>query len=647
MTRLKDATFEGASLTGTNGFTSTTGSPTLDSTSKVRGTYSARTNWASATNMNGTISGLNEPEIWFSFYIYVAALPTTGAPRVVTVSNGSTQFNITLNSSGVLTARLNTSNQAPSIGTVSLNTAYRVGVHLKVSTAAGNSDGVMDVYFATGDAAFGSPILTTSSVLMNTTNANFSSITFGMNNGVATTGDVYWDSIRIDNVSMPSSDGSTDTPKTVNVTVSNTLVTTKAVGKPITKAITSTVSIVRTIALIKALIITLAASVIKAKPIVVALSVLNSATIQKTVGKPISVAVTSTIAKAAAYSKIISNTVTSTISAGKAFPIVITKAITSTPTVTKNILKDITRSITSTPIVTKGLVTLKTISYAVTSTINFTKGIVTLKTVTYAVTSTVSFAKGIVNLKTITLAVTSTKSVLKNVGKPVTKTVTSTLTRITNIPHNVLVSVTPILFMNRGIAKNISRVITETVSSVVGKGYFRNPTVVVNVSSVIQKNILKPIAVMQSTIVSLGPKNIGKTLSTIITSVVSSIHGNLILKDITVIVSTAVSRMIGISKTINVVQGTIVNVQRSFTLLIERAINIPVVLDVQKRILLTRAVIVDTAITFSKLLANQFTNTYFRKNVRNLTIGIKNSALSVLGRNTRTINLRDTNHDDN
>ena len=48
MTRFFDATFEGASLTGASGATSVTGTVTLDSTSKVLGTYSSLHNTAAS-----------------------------------------------------------------------------------------------------------------------------------------------------------------------------------------------------------------------------------------------------------------------------------------------------------------------------------------------------------------------------------------------------------------------------------------------------------------------------------------------------------------------------------------------------------------------------------------------------------------------
>src|SRR4051812_10986606 len=106
MTRLKNATFESNALTGTDAFTSSTGSPTVDGTSKIRGTYSARTNWTASANVNGAITGLSSSEVWFSFYINIAAYPAATS-RVVTVSNGSTQFNLTLGTSGALAARQN------------------------------------------------------------------------------------------------------------------------------------------------------------------------------------------------------------------------------------------------------------------------------------------------------------------------------------------------------------------------------------------------------------------------------------------------------------------------------------------------------------------------------------------------------------
>ena len=454
MTRLKDATFESNALTGTDAFTTTTGSPTIDSTSLIHGTYCFRTNWASATNMNGTVSGLSATEIWISFYIRVATLPSTGAPRVVTTSNGNTQFNMTINSSGVLTARNNTSNLS-SIRTLSVNTTYRIGLHLKVSTGAANADAVYEVFSAVGDAAFGTADLSLSNQVMNVNNNAFTTVVLGMNNGVATTGDIYWDSLRIDNASMPASDGATDTPMTVSVTVTDTIVSLKNVGKPITVTVTDTVAIL------------------------------------KNIGKPVTVTITDTVA---------------------------------TP--------------------------------------------------------------------------------LKNVGKSIAVTVTDTVASV---------------------LKNIGKAIGVTVTG----------------SSVITRDILKALSVTESTTVTVA-RNIANvvSLTVVASSVVEMLRGKIILASVTV--SSTITRQMDIDKIVSYTQAISVSANRLLTLSIESIVNVASVINVGKQISLTKSVTVTVISAFSKAIANTLSSLFFRKNIGALELGSRNKTVAVVGKNTRTINLQDT-----
>lgn len=280
------------------------------------------------------------------------------------------------------------------------------------------------------------------------------------------------------------------------------------------------------------------------------------------------------------------------------------------------------------------------VNVTVNNTISMQRGIAAIKTL--AITSTLTFAKGIVSLKEISLAVNSTVSALKNIGKPIIQTVTSTLIRNTVIPKNVLVSVTTILFLQRTIAKTIARTVTSTVSAVGGQLYLKAINIVVNTSSVIQKNILKPIEIIESVLVSLQPKSISKVITTVVASTLTALHGNLVLKEISYIVSTTIVKTVGIDKIIDYIQGSNVSVQKSLALLIEHMLNTTAILSVQKRIHITRIVLVDSILTFSKLVSNELMNTYIVRNVRSITLALKNSALNILGKNIRTINFQDT-----
>jgi hypothetical protein len=202
MTRFKDATFESGALTGTDALTSNT-SGTLDSTSKIKGTYCYRTNWATAVNVNGAITGLSLSESYNSFYFNVAAVQSSGSPRIYTQSNGATQINFTISTARVVSVRMG----GTTLGTLftpALNTTYRIGVYFKVSSSAAAADAIVRVYVATGDAAFsGTPTYENTAVTMATSNAVIGSFTFGQNNASGNSGDYFWDDIRVDDSSMP------------------------------------------------------------------------------------------------------------------------------------------------------------------------------------------------------------------------------------------------------------------------------------------------------------------------------------------------------------------------------------------------------------------------------------------------------------
>jgi hypothetical protein len=303
----------------------------------------------------------------------------------------------------------------------------------------------------------------------------------------------------------------------------------------------------------------------------------------------------------------------------------------------------VTRTVSNAITMTKTRNVVSVITQAITSTPTITKLYTGLKTITQAITSTLVFAKGMVSLQTITIAISTTKSVLKNVGKPISRTITSTLSRITTIPHNVLVSITPIVSAQRNVFKIITRSITTDITAIVGKGYYRTAEVIISISSVIQKNILKPIVLTQTVVASIQPKSIAKTITRSITSTVSSVYGNLVLKTVEYIATVSVNRNISVGKIFTYVQDTVIATQRSFTLLISSSVIATGVPEVQKNILFTRTVVMNAVITCGKVLSNTFMTTYLRKNVRALSLELTNTILTAVGKNSRTIDLKDTN----
>lgn len=427
MTRIKDATFEAGSLTGTDGFTSTTGSPTLDTSSKVRGVNSARTNWASATNMFGTVSGMNNGELFISFYLLIGALPSSGSPRVITLSNGSTQLNFTLSSTGTLAARQNTTALGSLATGLTTNTVYRVGIHAKVATALANADGVYDLYFANGDTAFGAAVISSSTITMNTTAANFSSFVLGMNNGVAATGDIYWDSLRIDDTAMPSPDGGTNTPKTITLTINNSLTITNNIGKPFSIGITGTPTITRVSSIFKTVSVSITSTVTDIRNIgkIISAGITTSSVITKNILKPIIVAVTTTVDSYKGLAKTITLAITTAVSSvfGRTYFIVASVSSAVSTALSKDIGKPIRVAITIIPTMSRLLtLSIEAIvninsalilerSIALTTSLIINTGITFSKLVS-SLLSTVAFRK---NIGTLSLqGITKTLDIMKN-----------------------------------------------------------------------------------------------------------------------------------------------------------------------------------------------------------------------------------------
>ncbi len=294
----------------------------------------------------------------------------------------------------------------------------------------------------------------------------------------------YHDNLRIDTVSMPLDDvaGGTDTPMTVTRTVSNTLVITKGVGMPRSLVSTITPTVTKLFAGLKTII----------------QSVSNTLSLQRAINYTKSVAVTSTVTAPLARAMLVALMVLSTVTAAKTFAKIITLIVTGTASIRRAIAR------------THALV----------------------------VTSTVTFAKGMVTLKNVTLAVNNTVSMVKDIGKPILQTVTATLFRNMAIPKNVLVSVQTILFLKKDFAFTKLRTVTSTITFIGGQLYFKTAEVIVNASLLIHKNILKPITVIESVVVSLQPKNIGKTLTTVVNTTLTALYGLANFKNISITVMT-------------------------------------------------------------------------------------------------------------
>lgn len=201
MTRREILLEQASGVTGTDAFNSSAGSPTLDATGKVRGVRSVRCNWATAVNTNVVASGLSYADAYYTFYMLIGAAPAATF-RMVQAQNGGTQWDIRMTTTPTLQFRWG-STILYTTPTLSLNTVYRIGVRYKCETSLGAANGIMEVYYATGDDLYGAAKATSSVVTMVTTNAAITSVNFGQSNAAASSGDVYFDDVRFDEAEMP------------------------------------------------------------------------------------------------------------------------------------------------------------------------------------------------------------------------------------------------------------------------------------------------------------------------------------------------------------------------------------------------------------------------------------------------------------
>lgn len=196
------ATFEAGNVTGTDGF-STSGptSPTIDTTSKIKGANSARFNAASAVNIQANITGLSLSEAWVSFYMVWNSL-VTASVRLLNCTDSASRGDLRPISGGKIELRNGSTLIGTSATTFVAGTLYRIGFHEKQGSTASSTDGVLELYIAQGDADFGAPEVTSSTQV--TTNNAITQFSFGNTNSTATAVDFWIDDIRIDNAQFAS-----------------------------------------------------------------------------------------------------------------------------------------------------------------------------------------------------------------------------------------------------------------------------------------------------------------------------------------------------------------------------------------------------------------------------------------------------------
>jgi hypothetical protein len=203
VTRIKDITFEGNSLTGASGFDSTLGTPTVNSTSPLKGVYDMAT---TAVGDFGREDFTAVDSIFLSFYIKFAALPASTQTRTAFIRNGTTALcGIRITSAGKVQLRdaANTQVGSDSATTLTTGNLYRIGLRYTKGTGA---NAVLEAFVATTDNAFGAAFATTSA---DTGTAQASRVEVGQGaSGTVCT--VNFDDVKIDDTTMPGPSGSTE-----------------------------------------------------------------------------------------------------------------------------------------------------------------------------------------------------------------------------------------------------------------------------------------------------------------------------------------------------------------------------------------------------------------------------------------------------
>lgn len=185
--------------------------------------------------------------------------------------------------------------------------------------------------------------------------------------------------------------------------------------------------------------------------------------------------------------------------------------------------------------------------------------------------------------------------------------------------------------------------VTVNYTFIIRKDIGKITSASISASSLITKNIMKPIPLIQN-INILVSKGIGMI-----------IYNN---------ISTAIQRIIDISKTTSITQTIDVTVAKSFTLLISYSVasivsirksiaiakNVVITssLSIQKHIAMTKSIVIAIVLSIGKTIQNQASNVFLSRNVRSLMLTLKNTAIGIVGRNSRTIqiHLKDTDNDD-
>ena len=224
MARIKNITFEGGSLTGTDGADSAALAISINSTSPLKNTYDA------VATSRGVITEdfTGVATLFVSFYVKVESITPD-----VTLLNIRNVSSVTLATIVVTGSNIhledNVIGQIGASFSYSLNTIYRIGVKYTKGTG---SNAILEWYIVAGDGQFESTPTATRSNGTETTDAT--QVNAGIIN--VRTATIHIDNIRIDDTEMPTDD-------VVLVTYNQAITIAKNISSIIIKHMTKPISI--------------------------------------------------------------------------------------------------------------------------------------------------------------------------------------------------------------------------------------------------------------------------------------------------------------------------------------------------------------------------------------------------------------------
>jgi len=192
-TRIKDITFENGSITDpTTGFDSKTGTVALETASPIKGADSMTVMAASSYGQENYSA---TDEIFVSFYLRIAALPS-GQVRLARIADqGTTVGALTLETTGKVTLRNFVTSLGASTAAITPGTVYRIAIHQKKGAG---TNAVLEGFLATGDSNFTAPFASSGTQTF-TTQADSAQIGATTPTG----GSLTFDDIRLDTGAMP------------------------------------------------------------------------------------------------------------------------------------------------------------------------------------------------------------------------------------------------------------------------------------------------------------------------------------------------------------------------------------------------------------------------------------------------------------